>query len=216
MRRIASSLAVSLLAVSFTHARAQQQMPREYRGPQIRIPGIFVTPIPNAPFTAKVEIISHELLPNGSVDIRTSTAHIARSSSGRIYNELRQLVPSSYKGDPQLISAHIYDPNNRLNIFYQPFTRIARETYLPQPPRPPANSVPSRTPPNNPDFKEEQLGTQPLSGLTLTGIRKTHIIPAATSTTGKDIVITDEYWTRPSSPSTSSSSTTIHAPESRS
>ncbi len=197
MRQIASSLAVSILAVSLTHAPAQQQMPRDYRGVQIRVPGIFVTPVPNAPFTAKLEIISHELLPNGSVDIRTSTAHIARSSSGRIYNELRQLVPSSYQGDPQLLSVHIYDPNNRLNIFYQPFTRIARESYLRQPPRPPANAVPARTPANNPDFKEEQLGTQPLSGLTLTGIRKTRIIPAATSTTGKDIVITDEYWYSP-------------------
>jgi hypothetical protein len=59
------------------------------------------------------------------------------------------------------------------------------------------NSVPGRTPPNNPYFKQEDIGTQPLGGLTLTGIRKTRTIPAAASTTGKDIAIVDEYWYSP-------------------
>ena len=39
--------------------------------------------------------------------------------------------------------------------------------------------------------------TLPLGGLTLTGIRKSHTIPAAMSGTGKDIVIIDEYWYSP-------------------
>ena len=187
----------SMLAASLCHAQTAPQMPRAYPGVQIHVPGIFVTPVPNAPFTAKVDIISHEILPDGSINIRTTTNHVARSSSGRIYNERRQLVPATFKGDPTLLSGHIYDPSTRLNIFYDPFTRLARETVLPQPPRPPADAVPGRTPTNNPYFKQEDIGTQPLGNLTLTGIRKTHIIPAQDSTTGKDIVITDEYWYSP-------------------
>ena len=181
----------------FVTSIVAQQMPRDYRGVQVHIPGIFVTPVANAPFTATVDILSREVLPDGSVNIRTTTAHIARSSSGRIYNEMRQLVPSSFKGEPILLSAHIYDPSSRLNIFENPFTHIARETTLPEPPRPPAGSVPTTTASNNPYYKEEQIGTQPLGSLTLTGIRKTRTIPGAASTTGKDVVITDEYWYSP-------------------
>jgi hypothetical protein len=188
--------ALTLLAATLAPAQTPPT-PRDYRGVQIHIDGIFVTPVPNAPFTAKVDIISHEILPDGSINIRTTINHVARSSSGRIYNERRQLVPATFKGEPRLLSGHIYDPSNRLNIFYDPITRLARETVLTQPPRPSANAVPGRTPVNNPYFKQEDIGTQPLGNLTLTGIRKTRIIPAAASTTGKDVVITDEYWYSP-------------------
>jgi hypothetical protein len=189
--------AVLLLFPMPAFAQNQQQMPRDYAGVQILVPGIFVTPVPNSPFSATVEILSHELLPDGSVNTHTTTAHIARSSSGRIYNERRQLVSTNFRGEPMLLSAHIYDPSSRLNIFYNPFQRIARETILAHPPAAPPNSVPSRTPANNPYFKQEDIGTQPLSGLTLTGIRKSHTIPATLSGTGKDIVIVDEYWYSP-------------------
>jgi hypothetical protein len=188
---------LSVVIASLSHAQNQQQMPRDYRGVQIVVPGIYVTPVPNAPFTAVVEILSHENLPDGSVNTHTTIAHIARSSSGRIYNERRQLVPTSFRGEPPLLSAHIYDPSSRLNVFYNPFERIARESVLPRPPTAPPNTVPSRTPANNPYFKQEEIGTQPLGGLTLTGIRKSHTIPAAMSGTGRDIVIVDEYWYSP-------------------
>jgi len=189
--------ALCLLLPALTRAQSQQQMPRDYRGVETIVPGIFVTPVPNAPFSATVEILSHESLPDGSETNLTTTAHIARSSSGRIYNERRQLVPASFKGQPALLSAHIYDPSSRLNIFYNPFQRIARESTFQEPPAAPPNTVPARTPANNPYFKQEDIGTQPLDGLTLTGIRKTHTIPAAMSTTGKDVVIVDEYWYSP-------------------
>jgi hypothetical protein len=185
-----------VLTAAFAHSQTQQ-MPRDYRGVQTYIPGIFVTPVSNAPFTARVDIVSHEILPDGSTNIRTTLNHIARSSSGRIYNERRQLVPTTFKGEPRLLSAHIYDPSSRQNIFYDPLTHIARETTLREPPRPAAGSTPSRTPPNNPYFKEEDIGTQPLDNLILTGIRRTRTIPATMSGTGKDVVIIDEYWYSP-------------------
>ena len=185
-----------LSAISISHAQTRE-MPRDYRGVQVIVPGIFVTPVPGAPFSATLEILSHETLPDGSVNTRTTTAHIARSSSGRIYNERRQLVSTNFNGLPPLLSAHIYDPSSRLSIFFNPYEHLARETILAQPPTAPANAVPMRTPVDDPYFKQEDIGTQPLDGLTLTGIRKTHIIPAAMSTTGKDVAIVDEYWYSP-------------------
>jgi hypothetical protein len=100
---------LSFLFATLSFAQNQQQMPRDYRGVQTIIPGIFVTPVPNAPFSATVDILSHENLPDGSVNTSTTIAHIARSSSGRIYNERRQIVPTNYNGEPPLLSAHIYD-----------------------------------------------------------------------------------------------------------
>jgi hypothetical protein len=195
--RFGPAALIPFVAAVCLRGQSEHQIPRDYRGIHMIVPGIFVTPVPNAPFSATVEILSHETLPDGSVDTRTTTAHIARASSGRIYNERRQLVPTNFKGQPALLSVHIYDPSSRLNIFYNPNERIARETLLARPPAPPPNATPALTPANNPYFKQEDIGTQPLDGLTLTGIRKTHTLPAAMSSTGKDVVIVDEYWYSP-------------------
>jgi hypothetical protein len=202
MHRIRHLIAVnSLLCAALPLAAFSQSdnMPRDYRGVEIRIPGIFVTPVPNAPFSAKVDIVSQEKLPDGSLNIRTSTAHVARQSSGRIYNELRALVPSSFKGDPPLLSAHIYDPTTHLNIFLNPNTRLARESIFQRPPAPPPNSVPGRIadPSVNPSVKEEDLGMQSIGTTLLRGIRKSRSVPADQSGTGKQIVIVDEYWYSP-------------------
>ena len=118
-------------------------MPPDYRGVQTHIPGIFVTPIPNAPFSATVDIVSQQKLPDGTISIRTTINHIARDSAGRIYNERRMLVPNTFKGDPIILETHIYDPNNRLNVFINPHTHLARGSHQPAPASPPSGQLPS-------------------------------------------------------------------------
>jgi hypothetical protein len=134
MRRYAVFFSAALLCCS-TACFAQAQptappMPPNYAGPQVHIPGVFVTPVPNAPFTAEVEIISHQKLADGTENIRTTTNHIARNSAGMIYNERRMLMPVTFKGEPRLLSAHIYNPADRLSIYYEPATLLAREMIL--------------------------------------------------------------------------------------
>ena len=170
-------------------------MPRDYRGVIVQVPGIFVTPVPNAPFSAKIDIVSQQNLPDGTVEVRTTSNRIARQSSGRIYNERRQMVPSSFKGDPLLLSSHTYDPATRLSVFLNPFTHLAHENVLKQAPAPPRNSVPSPdTGAGNPLMKEEDLGTQSVGSVALRGTRKSRTIPANQSGTGQQVVIVDEYW----------------------
>jgi hypothetical protein len=173
------------------------QMPHNYPGVRTIVPGIFVTPVPNQPFSAKLDIVSREKLPDGSFNVRTTTAHVARTSSGRIYNERRALVTAAFQGDPVLLSALIYDPASRLSILLNPVSRLARETILSQPPAPPPTTVPTKVAATNPLYKEEDIGTQPFGSLTLRGIRKSHTVPAEQSGTGKEIVIVDEYWYSP-------------------
>jgi hypothetical protein len=54
---------------------------------------------------------------------------------------------------------------------------------------PAANSLPQ-----NEFAREEDLGTRQMEGLAVHGVRETQTIPAENGSTGKEIVITDEYW----------------------
>jgi hypothetical protein len=176
---------------------AEQPMPRDYRGVQTRIGGIFVTPIANAPFSADVEIVSHIRLPDGSEHVVTTINHIARMSSGRIYNERRRMVPAGYKGTPRLLSALIYDPSSRQSIFMNPYLHLAREVTLRAPETAPGAQRPPAQQPKLPGVTESDLGTQMLDGVELQGIRKQRTVSAEMSGTGKPVVITDDYWYSP-------------------
>jgi hypothetical protein len=166
-----------------------------YPGPQVRIPGIFMTPVANAPFSATVKILSHQPLPDGTEHVVTSVDHVARTSSGVIYNERRALVPVGFKDEPRLLGALIYDPNDRLSISLEPMSRLARERTLDHPPV--ATPGPTAPGPKIPGTVETDLGTQDMNGVELRGLRRERTIPANLSGTGKPITITDDYWYSP-------------------
>ncbi|HEV2579123.1 MAG TPA: hypothetical protein VGU25_18095 [Acidobacteriaceae bacterium] len=190
--------ALSLALPALTAAQtANQIMPPNYPGVQTRIAGIYVTPIPNFPFSAEVEIVSHLQMPDGSDHVVMTTNHIARASSGRIYNERRRLVPAGFKGTPPLIESHIYDPSTRQNIFINPYLHLAREMTLRAPLPTPAGLLPPQQQRKLPGVTETDLGTQMLDGVELHGTRKQRTIPADFSGTGKPVVITDDYWYSP-------------------
>ena len=197
MLRIATLFLAAITLPALSSQTPQAPMPHDYFGPQIHIDGVWVTPIAGAPFTATVQIVSHSKLPDGTEHIVKTENTIARSASGRIRNERCVLVPASFSGKPRLLSAHIYDPNTRINIYTDTASHIARQTVLPQPLRtPPVLAPPAqqRTPPG---VTETPLGDQTLDGVQLTGKRKTHIIPADRSGTGQPVTITDDYWYSP-------------------
>jgi hypothetical protein len=184
----------SVAAIAQTQGSAERLMPRDYRGVRVRVGGIFVTPVPNAPFTARVETVSHNVMADGTEHVVTTTAHIARSSSGRIRNELRQLVPPGYSGEPRLLSVHTYDPSSRLSVFMNTQLHLARETVLRAPERAPADELPPGQQLQRRGYAATDLGTQSVDGVPLRGTRKTLTIPAEMSGTGKPIVVTDDYW----------------------
>jgi hypothetical protein len=136
-------------------------------------------------------------MPDGSEHVVTTTNHIARASSGRIYNERRALRPAGLQGTPRLLSAHIYDPSSRQSIMINPDLHLAREVTLRAPEPTPTASLPPQQQPKMLGITETDLGLQQMNGLELHGIRKQHSIPAELSGTGKPIVITDDYWYSP-------------------
>jgi len=170
--------------------------PPDYPGVRTIIPGIFVTPVAGAPFSGTVEILSKQSMPDGTVYTRRTINHIARNSSGVIYNERRKLEPPSFQGEPLILTSHIYDPQTRLSTFLSPETQVARQMVLSTPPQAPENSTPATMVvlAKAQNLTTKDLGTETVAGLILHGTRKQRTVPATLSGTGHDVTITDDYW----------------------
>jgi hypothetical protein len=162
--------------------------PRPYRGVEQQVDGVFVTPVSGAPFSAVVEIESTLSLQDGTTVAKKTINNIARDSSGRIYNERRRMMPSSFTGTPQLLRFHIYDPSTRQNTFLDPFTHLAHQSIFTGPD---STSGPVK---GVPGIEVEDLGTNVMENILVQGKRMSRTISAKSSGTSKDIVVTDEYW----------------------
>ena len=193
-------LLLSLLSASLVPACLGQsaQMPPDYRGVTEWVGGIFVTPAPDAPFTASVNIVSKKVLPDGDSSVQTTVEHIARDSSGRIYNERRAMVASPMQGDPQLLSALVFDPATRVSTFLNPYTHLAHQRVIERPAQPVAGQPPSLGRHDGGQLTTvTDLGDQTIDSTQLHGTRKVWTVPAEKSGTGKPVTITDEYWYSP-------------------
>src|SRR5277367_1220991 len=160
--------------------------PPDYPGVRTFIPGVFVTPVPGAPFSGTVQVLSTQLMPDGTTYTRRSVNHIARNWAGVIHNERRMLEPPGFQGEPPILHWHIFDPQTRVSTFLTPATLIAREAVPPTPPRAPENTTPETAiaVANARNLTVKDLGTETISGLVLHGTRKQRTVPAALSGTG--------------------------------
>lgn len=155
---------------------------------------IFVTPVPNAPFSAVVNEERTIVQKDGTVLILKSMREIGRDSSGRIHNERRSFVQTDTT--PELLHVHLYDPQSRvateINIPKKTFwTRTMNHPPSTEPPTirfaaPDGNAPPSEF------TKDEDLGVQEFDGVPAHGMRQTQTV--VDDTTGKDVVVADEYW----------------------
>jgi len=162
-------------------------------------PDVFVTPIPHAPFSGVIHVERSFVRPDGSIVKLKTIRDISRDSRGRIYNEARALVPVSSNQTPQVVRIHLYDPQTRISTMLNPQERTYWISAVNRPPAtvPPAllyASPTGNTLPQNEFTKEEDLGIHEMEGVPVHGVREIQTIPAEKSGTGKEIVITDEYW----------------------
>jgi hypothetical protein len=157
---------------------------------------VFVTPIPNAPFSGTINVARSIVNKDGSIVYYKTVRDIHRDSRGRIYTESRNLLPAASTDTPQVLGIHLYDPQTRTNTFLYPQNHTFVTGTVDRPPAtaPPAFLQASPTGnalPQNEFTKEEDLGIQQMEGLPLHGIRETQTIPNGS---GKDILVVDEYW----------------------
>jgi TonB family protein len=153
-----------------------------------RISGVYIKPVPGAPFSGMVEIVTRQKLPDGSVSVLKSTNYIARDSLGRTHNESRRMVAAAYQEKPPLTDIQLFDPATNLSTHLDPFTFIAKQTALRAPPAPSADSVPAPNPNDlaSPVKQVDDLGARVSQNLTLHGTRQSH-----------DATDFDEYWYSP-------------------
>jgi hypothetical protein len=160
------------------------------------IGGIFITPVPDAPFTGVIKVDRTIVRPDGKVESLKTIRDTARDSRGRIYNVFRVLVPADFAGTPPTIRVHFYDPQTRNYTYLYPNHHTYMTGTVNHPPAaapadliasPSGNSVPL-----NQFTKQEDLGTQSIEGITAHGVRETQTIP--TGGAEGAVVLTDEYW----------------------
>lgn len=160
--------------------------------------GVFVTPVPGAPFSAELEQSMTQVLKDGSSFERKTAATIARDANGRIRNESHEVSPASSTQKPITLSVHIYDPETRLSTILNPHTHIARQRTLLRRPstEPPGNwwlrEVGAQS--SNPNLQALDLGPGELDGTNVHGYRRILTVPAKESGTGRPVVVTDEVW----------------------
>jgi hypothetical protein len=159
---------------------------------------VFVTPVPNAPFSAAIDVQRSFVGPDGRVVQVKTVRQIARDNRGRIYNENRELLPIASSDTPRIRRIHLYDPETRISTMLDPNNKTYWTTVVRRPPPtvPPAMaaSPTGNALPASEFSKKEDLGTTEMEGLPVHGVREIQTIPAASSGTGKDVVVTDEYW----------------------
>lgn len=160
---------------------------------------IFVTPIPNVPFSGVVNVERSYVQPDGSIVSFRTIREIGRDSRGRIHNELRVFVPVSDTDMPPVVRIHLYDPQTRISTMLNPQKRIFWTMTVSSPPStvPPGpryGSAIQQGLPQNEFTREEDLGVHEFDGLLAHGFRETQTISAENSGNGKETVITDDYW----------------------
>src|ERR1700722_14087325 len=106
MRRVLTGIAFLLLApVLLLAATPVAQDPRAN--------GTFVTPIPDAPFTAVDKLEQTRIAPDGSIVNLQITREIARDSRGRIYKVARLPWQTTKKGTSSIYMIEVYDPQTK-------------------------------------------------------------------------------------------------------
>jgi hypothetical protein len=184
MRRLISLIVLLFAMLAVSSAMAQR-------------PDIFVTPVPNNPFTGTINVERFRVATDGiTVKLRT-VRNIGRDGRGRIFNEARTLVAASSDESPQLLSVLIYDPETRLSTTVNNYNHSFRRGTVNRPPEmvPPSFLSASsglNTLPQNQFTREEDLGNKVMEGLPVHGVRQSQTIPGKDGV--KATVITDEYW----------------------
>jgi hypothetical protein len=162
-------------------------------------PDIFVTPIPNSPFTGEIEVERSIVRPDGVVVNMRTARKIGRDNRGRIFNEARTLVPASGGQFPQVETIRLYDPETRistmLNVHGRTFwTMIVRRPPATMPPALVEATPAGDTLQQNAFTAKEDLGIREIGGVPAHGVRETQKIPVDGKASGQQISVIDEYW----------------------
>ena len=179
-----------LVCLSASVGMAQQPMHPQDGGAREVLESIVIPPIPNAPFTATLATEwARPMAEGGSVTI-ANTRHIARDSSGRVYQERWLLVPKGGEMKSRMNAIQIADPNSHTLYSCMTFRKACDLTTY----RPAASDEEPQTPQARPGPGVENLGAKNMFGVDLVGTRQTTTIKTGAVGNDRPIEIVLEYW----------------------
>lgn len=196
-----SSLALTVfgsfaaLLASQENAPAPKPSPSHFNPGMVRVEGVDVPSMPDAPFSAKVSLELIQTLPDGTTATNRTFNIIARDSHGRTHNEVRFWYPTD-DSEPRVNYGMLYDPASRTDTLFFPGTHFARrfivDTTVPRPvPVAPGAET------TMPTIQTEDLGTKSQDGLTLHGTRETKTYSRGTSLNKSPRSVITETWYSP-------------------
>jgi hypothetical protein len=164
-------------------------------GPGMR-PGRTIT---GAPYTATASDTFTQTLANGNTIQRTTTATVARDSSGRTYEQRTVTGGPFTSGNGPTTITFIEDPVAGYSYVLNATTKVAmrRAIHTPGGNGPLAQGTPRGERPANPNVVETDLGTNMVNGVNAQGKRSVHTIPAGTIGNAQAITSTNETWFSP-------------------
>ena len=186
----------------------QEGGPEGPLGPRMEIlgfgemhPGKVVT---GAPYSAVAVTETRQMLADGNTISRKVQANVFRDSQGRTRREttLTGVGPLSTTGASRTF-VRIYDPVAGTAFVLHQDTKVAEKLPMPRGGRKGPGNLQGRfearmqTEIANGSMKKEDLGVQPINGISAQGTRFTKTIPAGQMGNDKPIVITSERWYSP-------------------
>lgn len=158
---------------------------------------IFIPPLPNAPFSATVTTVWTKQLEDGTSVTIQNHRMVMRDSQGRIFQERRTFVPKGSADEPQLRWTEISDPVTHTRYVCLPGPHTCDEqgyfapTKISNLPTGPLDDKGNRT------LTRENLGSNTMSGLDVTGTRETMTIAIGVIGNDKPVSVTKEFWYSP-------------------
>jgi len=180
-------------------------------------------PVKGAPYSAAIANESIQTLADGNRIVQNSSGTIARDSQGRTRQDfvLPAIGDLSAANAPHLVFIHdpVAGTSYTLNLtdktawknappppgMEAPGMAVTSATFFvqagndaPPMPPPPPMFLAKRLPADDPaELSTEQLGSQTMEGVTVTGVRTTRTIPAGQIGNDRPISIVTEVWTSP-------------------
>ncbi len=205
------SIAIGILAVSAALAQPPGPPPGRMgfggRGPMG--PGEFGRTVTGAPYSAVEVSSSQQVLANGNVIQRQNQTTFYRDGQGRTRTEMTMKHPDGKPAQASHISIH--DPVAGVAHDLNPESKVAHESNFHVPPaggNRPQGAGPRGGGPGgrgadramaqrraaDPNVVTENLGTQTINGVSATGTRITHTIPAGAEGNSLPIQMVRETW----------------------
>ncbi len=165
-------------------------------GTQEQMQSIFVTPAPNAPFSAVVKTEWTHIMPDGSKGTVYNHRSVARDSSGRVFEERRYLEPRGNTQATPISVLEYDDPNLHERVVCRPAQRVCNLSRLFVPSTPalrPAGSLPNGAG----TLTREDLGRKSIEGIDATGTREITTLSAGVFGNETPQPVVKEFWYSP-------------------